>query len=76
MDVVRGTRLLFVPSYLPDFSPIEEVFSKPKALLRRAEARTKETLVEAIGRALDTITSEDARGWFDHWGYALNDQAS
>ena len=72
----RGARLLFLPSYSPDFSPIEEAFSKLKALLRRAGARTKETLVEAIGRALDTIMSEDARGWFDHCGYAVNDQAS
>ena len=72
----RGARLLFLPSYSPDFSPIEEAFSKLKALLRWAGARTKETLVEAIGRALDTITSEDARGWFDHCGYAVNDQAS
>ena len=72
----RGARLLFLPSYSPDFSPIEEAFSKLKALLRRVRARTKETLIEAIGRALDTITSEDARGWFGHCGYALTDQAS
>ena len=72
----RGACLLFLPSYSPDFSPIEEAFSKLKALLRRAEARTKEALVEAIGRALDTITSEEARGWFDHCGYTDTGQAS
>lgn len=65
----RGCEVLFLPSYSPDFSPIEEAFSKLKALLRRAQARTKEALVEAIGRALDAITSEDAKGWFAHCGY-------
>ena len=67
----RGCEVLFLPSYSPDFSPIEEAFSKLKALLRRAQARTKEALVEAIGRALDAITPEDARGWFGHCGYAV-----
>ncbi len=66
----RGCEVLFLPSYSPDFSPIEEAFSKLKALLRRAQARTKESLVEAIGRALDAITPEDAKGWFAHCGYA------
>ena len=67
----RGAQLLFLPSYSPDLSPIEEAFSKVKALLRRAEARTKGALVEAIGRALDAIAPEDVRGWFGHCGYAL-----
>jgi hypothetical protein len=49
---------------LPDFSPIEEAFSRIKALLRKASARTRETLVEAIGMALLEVTSEDAKGWF------------
>ncbi len=66
-----GCEVLFLPSYSPDFSPIEEAFSKLKALLRRAQARTKETLLEEIGRALDAITPEDARGWFSHCGYAV-----
>lgn len=70
----RGCEVLFLPSYSPDFSPIEEAFSKLKGLLRREKARTKEVLVEAIGRALDAITSEDARGWFAHCGYALRGQ--
>ena len=67
----RGARLLFLPSYSPDFSPIEEAFGKLKALLGREKARTKEALLEAIGRALDAITPEDAKGWFDHCGYAV-----
>jgi transposase len=67
----RGARLLFLPSYSPDFSPIEEAFGKLKALLRREKARTKEALLQAIGRALDAITPEDAKGWFGHCGYAV-----
>jgi transposase len=45
----RGCQLLFLPAYSPDFSPIEEAFSKIKAALRRAGARTHEALQEAIG---------------------------
>ena len=67
----RGCEVLFLPFYSPDFSPIEEAFSKLKARLRRARARTKEALVEAIGQALDAITPEDVRGWFAHCGYAV-----
>jgi transposase len=67
----RGAKLLFLPSYSPDFSPIEEAFGKLKALLRREKARTKEALLQAIGRALDAITPEDAKGWFGHCGYAI-----
>src|SRR5215472_12074476 len=65
----RGCQLLFLPGYSPDFSPIEEAFSKLKTHLRRAGARTREALQEAIGQALLTITSQDARGWFHHGGY-------
>ena len=68
----RGCGLLFLPAYSPDFSPIEEAFSKLKALLRREKARTKEALVHAIGRALDAITPKDAKGWFGHCGYAID----
>jgi transposase len=67
----RGAKLLFLPSYSPDFSPIEEAFGKLKALLRREKARTKESLLQAIGRALEAITPEDAKGWFGHCGYAV-----
>jgi transposase len=69
--------LLFLPPYSsPDFSPIEEAFSKVKALLRKAAARAREALVEAIGRALSAVTAEDALGWFGHWGYQLDAQPS
>jgi transposase len=66
----RGCHLLFLPAYSPDFSPIEETFSKIKAFLRRTEARTRETLQEAIAQALLTVTPQDACGWFAHCGYA------
>ena len=68
----RGCEVLFLPAYSPDFSPIEEAFSKLKALLlRREKARTKEALMEAIGRALDAVTPEEANGWFGHCGYVV-----
>ena len=65
----RGCQLLFLPAYSPDFSPIEEAFSKVKTLLRRQGARTREALQEAIAQALLTVTAQDARGWFTHCGY-------
>ena len=72
----RGCSLLFLPPYSPDFSPIEEAFSKVKGWLRKAAARTREALVEAIGRALDAVTARDARAWFAHCGYPLGAQPS
>ena len=65
----RGCSLVFLPSYSPDFNPIEEAFSKVKGLLRKAKARTFEVLVQATGRALSAVTEEDARGFFTHCGY-------
>ena len=65
----RDCELLFLPPYSPDLNPIEEAFSKVKALLRRAEARSRGALVEAIGRSRSAITARDARGFFEHCGY-------
>ncbi len=65
----RGCELLFLPPYSPDLNPIEEAFSKVKGLLRKAEARSREVLIEALGRALDAVTAQDARGFFGHCGY-------
>jgi len=65
----RGCELLYLPPYSPDFNPIEEAFAKIKAAVRKAEARTREALVEAIGRGITMVTIEDARGIFDHCGY-------
>ena len=72
----RGCSLVFLPPYSPDFSPIEEAFSKVKALLKKAAARTRVALVEAIGRALSAVTLEDAMGFFGHCGYPLAAQRS
>jgi transposase len=63
--------LLFLPPYSPDFTPIEQAFSKLKAVLRRLGARTTEALWEAMAAAVAAITSADARAWFAHVGYAL-----
>ena len=71
-----GASVLFLAPYSPDFSPIEEAFSKIKAILRSIEARTQETLVEAIGQALDAVSRRDALGWFAHCGYRLTDQSA
>jgi transposase len=65
----RGCELLYLPAYSPDYNPIEEAFAKIKNLLRKAAARSKEALVEAIAAALSAITAEDARGFFEHAGY-------
>jgi transposase len=65
----RGCQLLFLPAYSPDFSPIEETFSKLKTYLPRIGARSRETLQEAICQALLTVTAQDAQGWFGHCGY-------
>jgi transposase len=70
----RGADLVFLPSYSPDLNPIEEAFSKIKALVRKEGARVREALVEAIGRALAAVTPEDAVGWFAHAGYWPQDQ--
>jgi transposase len=71
----RGADLVFLPSYSPDLNPIEEAFSKKiKALVRKVDARVREALVEAIGRALAAVTPDDAAGWFAHAGYWPQDQ--
>ena len=71
----RGCELIYLPSYSPDFNPIEEAFSKIKGLVRKAEARSREALVEAIGWALSAVTSMDARAFFEHCGYRMSVQS-
>lgn len=65
----RGCDLLYLPPYSPDFNPIEEALSKIKHFLRRASARTKEGLIEAMGQALASVSAEDVQGFFTHCGY-------
>lgn len=66
-----GARLLYLPPYSPDLSPIEQCWSKLKAYLRTAKARTKEALAVAVTHALATVTAADACGWFAFCGYAV-----
>jgi len=66
-----GAKVLFLPAYSPDFNPIEKMWSKVKALLRSAEARTPDELVAAIGDALAKVTAKDALGWFVSCGYSF-----
>jgi transposase len=66
-----GAQLLYLPPYSPDLAPTERCWSKLKSVLRAAKARTREALDYAIAQALATITVSDARGWFQHCGYAL-----
>ena len=67
----RHCQLLFLPPYSPDCTPIEQAFSKIKAILRGLGARTRETLWEAVRLAVEAITPDDAIAWFAHAGYAL-----
>ena len=67
----RGCQLLYLPAYSPDFNPIEEAFSKIKSALRKAQARNREALVEALGVAISAVTTRDAHGFFEHGGYHL-----
>lgn len=67
----RGATVLLLAPYSPDFDPIEEAFSKIKGFLRKAKARSKEGLLEAMGWAPKTVTARDAKGWFGHCGYSV-----
>src|SRR3712207_9396950 len=70
----RGCELIYLPSYSPDFNPIEEAFAKIKDILRRAGARTKDALVDVLSEALSAISANDATGYFEHAGYRLQAQ--
>lgn len=65
----RGAHLLHLPSYSPDFNPIEHVFSKVKQSLRRSQARTDDALRIATWAAFATVTQTDTAAWFAHCGY-------
>lgn len=64
-----GAEVWYLPPYSPDFSPIEPMWSKIKQILRSLAARTFEGLIEAIGVALENVTTHDLNGWFTHCGY-------
>jgi transposase len=70
----HGCQVLFLPAYSPDFSPIENAFSKIKEILRQLRAQTVDRLLEAIAHALDAITPWDAIGYFTNAGFFNLDQ--
>jgi transposase len=65
----RSCELLYLPSYSPEYNPIEEAFAKIKHLLREASARSKKALLETMGLALSAVSAQDAQGFFEHAGY-------
>jgi len=67
-----GARLVFLPPYSPDFTPVELAFSKLKSSLRTAQARTRDALAEALRTALEWISETDAKNWFGHCGYHVH----
>jgi transposase len=64
-----GAELWYLPPYSPDLNPIELMWSKVKAHLRRVAARTEESLYDAVAQALETVTKRDACNWLQHCGY-------
>lgn len=62
-------RVLFLPAYSPDFSPIENAFAKIKTILRQLRAQTVDALLDAIVTALDAITPDDSIGYFTNAGF-------
>ncbi|HER25961.1 MAG TPA: IS630 family transposase, partial [Rhodospirillales bacterium] len=64
-----GAKLLYLPPYSPDFNPIEMAFSKLKAILRKAAARSIDELWQVIADALDKFSTQDCRNYFAAAGY-------
>ena len=69
--IAAGAQPRFLPPYSPDLNPIEMMWSKVKALLRAAAARSHATLLHEIAQALAKVTPDDAKNWFAHCGYSL-----
>lgn len=70
-DLIRsaGAKLFYLPKYSPDLNPIEQVFAKLKHLLRKAAARSFETVCAAIGQILSTVAAEECANYFRNSGY-------
>jgi transposase len=67
----KGATVWFLPPYSPDLNPIEKMWSKIKALLRKAKARDPETLFTAIGSAFAAVSKSDIQNWFASCGYSF-----
>jgi transposase len=72
-ELIEGAHaeLLYLPPYSPDLNPIEKAWSKFKQFLRSAKARTAEALDQAVSAAIETITPDNAKAWFNHCGYRI-----
>lgn len=66
----RGASVMPLPPYSPDLNPIEKMWSKVKQFLRKAKSRTDDALMKSIASALQSVTADDARGWFSSCGYS------
>ena len=64
-----GVRYIYLPPYSPDLDPIEKLWSKVKALLRKFKARTLDALPNEIQNAFHSVTVSDCSGWFRSCGY-------
>ncbi|NEP51267.1 MAG: IS630 family transposase [Moorea sp. SIO3C2] len=67
-----GAKLIYLPPYSPEFSPIENFWSKVKAILKKIKARTYKELIEGIADAILKVTKEDIRNWFTHCCYCTS----
>jgi transposase len=67
----RGAQVLYLPPYSPDFNPIEQAWAKLKQQLRGVKARVLQELELAVAQAIPTITADNARGFFRHCGYGI-----
>lgn len=65
----RGAKIMYLPPYSPDFSPIENMWSKIKSSIRKYAPRTAQRFCFAIKKAFEEITQSDLEGWFRHCGY-------
>ena len=66
-----GAQVWYLPAYSPDLNPIEKMWSKIKACLRKIAARSQDALYKAIAYALDTVTTSNIKGWFQSCGYSI-----
>jgi transposase len=67
-----GAQVLYLPPYSPDFNPIEMMWAKIKAILRKIKARTVDTLLDALPHVFQAISVSDIIGWFRESGYSLS----
>ena len=65
----RGARVVHLPPYSPDFNPIENMWSKVKAYVRKHRPRDEATLLQRLQEGLEGVTAKDVLGWFRHCGY-------